>query len=322
MKKETYIQYRNELKNHGPSDYKASLHMFIFFSLMISGIYLAIQENTFVYILGELLIIIGMANSQSLLHELGHRQFFKTRPLNDFFGNIVALVPAIPYYSWVYLHVGHHRWSGNTLKDPTNVDKKYEDLSESEKKFMNFCWKFWIPIFGFSYSINAFWNIKKLRSFYPKDMKKFYSSMAALILFYGIIIASIPFATFLKVWAPAYFIFIAVCEPLLFSQHVHIDQGDVTDPDFHENSSYHVSEQDHFSRTLTMPEWISHWILIGFNKHAIHHIFPNLPGYNYHLVKEDFPNTMKATDWYRECKKVDASTLLFKTSSETGLIKA
>lgn len=321
MNKEVYIQYRNELKNHGPSDAKASVHMLIFFALMLGGIALAIQESTILYIIGEILIILGMANSQSLLHELGHRQFFKTRSLNDFFGNIVALVPAIPYYPWVYIHSGHHKWSGNKEKDPTTVDKNYEDLTESEKKVMNFCWKYWIPIFGFSYSLNAFWNIKKLKSLYPRDMSKFYFSMLALILFYGTIIALVPFGTLLKVWAPAYFLFIAICEPLLFSQHVHIDQADVTDPDFHENSTYHVSEQDEFSRTLTMPEWISHWILIGFNKHAIHHIFPNLPGYNYHLVKEEFPNTMKATEWYKQSKKVDAATLLFKTKCETGLIK-
>ena len=43
-------------------------------------------------------------------------------------------------------------------------------------------------------------------------MKKFYSSMFVLIAFYTIILVNVPFLVFLKVWAPAYFIFISISE--------------------------------------------------------------------------------------------------------------
>jgi omega-6 fatty acid desaturase (delta-12 desaturase) len=316
MNKERYIHFRQKLLPVAPSNWQALVHVLFFFTLLGSGIALAIQESISLYMIGELLIVLALINSQTLVHELGHGNFFKTRKVNHFFGHIIALFPILPYTPWVLIHAQHHKWGGNKEQDPTVIDKKYEDLKESQKSFMNFCWKYWVPVFALSYSVNAFWNYFKLSEMFPRKRFSIIFSMAAQVFFY--LALGVTFGIeFLKVWVPSYLIFLALSEPLLLSQHVHVDQADVVDPDFTSDKTYHVRMQDQFSRTLKMPKWFSKWILLGFNEHATHHIFPNLPGYNYHLIDESYPNTMHWSEWYKKSKSIPAATLLFKNNQET-----
>ncbi len=320
MDHKVYQSYRKELNVVSVKSYKGYMHLGVFFALTTLGISLSLQSSYLLYLLGQAFLILSFLNGQILLHEMGHGFFIQNKKVNHFFGYIVALSPIIPYKPWVLIHGQHHRWSGNKHKDPTTVSKSFEDLKESEKKVMNFCWKYWIPIFGLSYSVRAFWNFKMLKSLFPKSQKSIIASMILPVIFYGVLVSLSPLL-FLKVWLPAYYLFMAFSEPLLFSQHVHVDQADTRDENFEHDSSYHVKDHDVFSRNLVFPEWVSNWILLGFNKHAIHHIFPNLPGYEFSRIKETFPNTMDWKTWYSLSKSTDAATLLFKTNKQTGLIK-
>ncbi len=320
MNQDVYLKYRNELKGMHVKAYKGYMHLGIFFLFAILGILFSQSPYFLVYLLGQFILIFVMLNSQILLHELGHGFFLKHKKMNHVFGHLIALGPIIPYQPWVLVHGQHHRWSGNKYKDPTMLTKSYDELKEREKKIINFCWKYWIPIFGISYSIRAFWQLKELNRNFPDHKLSVLISMIIPFVVYLPLLIFIP-GPFLKTWLPAYYIFMAIGEPLLFSQHVHIDQADARYDDFEVAQSFHVKDQDIFSRTLVFPDWFSKWILLGFNQHAIHHIFPNLPAYEYSRVKETFPNTVPWKNWYAFSKSTDVCTLLFKTNKETGLIK-
>jgi omega-6 fatty acid desaturase (delta-12 desaturase) len=318
MQDSVYRQYRKDLKGIARS-WPGYVHVAIFFALTTLAIRLALSESFALYLLGEVLLILSFINGQVLLHELGHGIFLGNKRISHLVGFIVSFSPAIPYWPWVLIHSQHHRWSGNRFQDPTMIDRDYSDLKASEIKFINFCWKYWIPVFALSYSLRSFWNTRKILRIFPEHKAAVLTSQIGLAVVLIALFAFFPMFM-LKAWLPAWVIFMSVSEPLLFSQHVHIDQGDAQDENFTKTTTYHVKDQDEFCRNLIFPQWVTRWVLLGFNQHAIHHVFPNLPGYEYHHVKETFPNTVPWMQWYRFSKSVDAATLLFKTNKETQLL--
>lgn len=320
MNETTYRNYRGVLNKVRPSNAKAILHLSVFFFLIIGGAYLCQGRGALAYTLGLVLLILGYLNSNILLHELGHGSFFNGKRLNHFFGHLLALFPIIPYRPWELVHSQHHRWSGNKYQDPTQLDEEYDDLTPGQIKFMNFCWKYWIPVFGVSYSLRSFWKPSKLIKQFPHAKKDIIFSIITPFIVYLPLMFFFP-DFFLKTWLPAYYLYMALAEPILLAQHVHVDQGHSRYEDFTKNSSYHVKDQDIFSRNLIFPKWFSRWIMLGFNQHALHHIFPNLPCYEYHRVTENFPNTVGWFEWFKFSKSIPAAILLFKTNKETQLIK-
>jgi acyl-lipid omega-6 desaturase (Delta-12 desaturase) len=315
-----YKQYRLFLKELPRHNRFAYTHLFIFFALTSLGIVCSLSNSIIIYFFGQAMLILSFLNGQVLLHDLGHGHFFTNKKWNHLLGHLVSLSPIIPYRPWVLIHAQHHRYAGNKFKDPTMVDKTYNDLKPSQIKFINWCWRYWIPIFALSYSFGSFWNIKKLFRLFPDQKKSILISILSPIIVYSLLILW-GGKDFFIIWAPAYLLFLMLSEPMLLSQHVHIDQGDKRDSHFHPETQYHVKDQDIFSRSLIFPNWFSRWILIGFNEHAKHHLFPNLPGYQFRYINEDFPNTVSWLKWYRFCKSIDGATLLFKTNAETNLIE-
>jgi acyl-lipid omega-6 desaturase (Delta-12 desaturase) len=317
MEHQKYIELKKELAQLKPNNKIAYGYLALFFAVTGLGIYLSTLSLGF-WILGQSLLIVSYFQGQTLVHDMGHGFFFESKKVNTFWGHIVSLSPILPFVPWILIHGQHHRYSGNKYKDPTTSDKNYSDLTPKNKKIINLIWKSWIPVFVLSYSLSNFWNYPKLKRLFPKHAGRCLASIVFTLSFFASMIFIFGPVNFLKVWGVSYGLFLIICEPILFSQHVHIDQADKTDPDFNHESSYEVWKQDEFSRSLIFPALIRKYVLINFNLHGHHHVFPNLAGYYLDKIDEAQPNEEHWWDWYRKSKKTDAATLLFLTQSETG----
>jgi fatty acid desaturase len=319
MNKNDYLHLKNSTKHLEAQDGIALMFIVLNLSLISLGIYFSIQNEMTFYLLGQLLLVIGIFQAQILVHELGHGHFFSKKKTNMIIGELVSLIPIIPFGPWVLIHGQHHRLTGNKYLDPTMIPREYNDIPKTQKMIINFCWKFHIPIFSLGYSFGNFWNLKKLKKLYPLQMNRFRFSIILSIVFY-LLLMMIFQKDFFKVWTPAYFIFLAISEPLLFSQHVHVDQGEKKDQQFTKDKTYALWDQDQFTRTLRFPAFLSYYFLVGFNLHTAHHLLPDLPGYHLHKIKLKPEIEMNGFEWYQKTLPIDGATLLFQTKKDTGLL--
>ncbi|MCR9203030.1 MAG: fatty acid desaturase [Halobacteriovoraceae bacterium] len=281
------------------------------------GISLSDRGEASFWLLGQILLGISILQWFFLVHDFGHNNYFSSKKLNTFWGHVASLFCILPFFPWRYIHRGHHYWTGWKDKDPTMAVIVPRDLSAGRKSFINFCWKVWIPIFSVSFSLSNFWNLKKLNDLFPDKTKEVLFSIILLPVFYGFIISLVGWGRFLEVWGLAYFLFLFLSDPLLLSQHSSVPQNYAGE---RKVSPVPFKDQDQFTRTLIFPNWVTKYLLLSFNNHIVHHVFPTMPGYNLYKVQESFPNETPWKDWLWEAKKTTAVDLLF--SEERNIVES
>lgn len=283
----------------------------------IVGVYLSTLGNIFIWLLGQLILGVSILQWFFLVHDLGHNNYFSSKKLNTFWGHVASVFCVLPFFPWRYIHRGHHYWTGWKDKDPTMAVIVPRDLSPGRKSVINFCWKFWIPIFSVSFSLSNFWNLKKLNQLFPEKMRENLISILLLPLFYAVVVGWLGWSLFFKLWGIAYFLFLFLSDPLLLSQHSSVPQKYAGDQKV---SPIPFKDQDEFTRSLLFPDWVTKYVLLSFNNHIVHHIFPTMPGYNLYKVRESFPNEARWDDWLWEAKKTPAVELLF--SEKRNIVKS
>lgn len=315
MSKELHLAEKKRLLEK-QSNLLSSLIFFFVLLVTITGIHLSLKSNVILWFIGQLVLAVSFMQWQVLLHDMGHGHFFRPRWVNDITGHFASIFPIVPYLSWKLIHTQHHRWTGYKCKDPTMSNQNVEEIPEQKIKLMNFFWKYWIPVFSLSYSFSNFWNIKKISKIHQASKVAITLNVVLLISFYIFLVIFFS-KTFFQCWLFAYYIFLSLSEPLLFSQHVHIDQHDhLTDgPDLKPIPTY---EQDQYSRTLAFPTFISLFVLFGFDLHNAHHCYPELPSYLLHELDYKPGKTTNGLKWYFAIKKMPSHTLLFMNSQKTG----
>ena len=273
-------------------------------------ILLSLSASRITWLAGQFGLAITILQWFILVHDTGHGCFFRSRPANVIVGHLASIFPVLPFYPWRYIHRSHHIWTGWKDKDPTMVVETANTRSAMTIAFMNFCWRWWIPVFTLSFSFLNFWNIQKLFRLYPGTIQKMQNilSIAFLLVLYPVVICWIGPDVFFRIWLFAYLLFLLISDPLLLSQHSAVPQkmsnGMVVDP-------ISFREQDKYSRTLLFPAWIERFILLGFNNHIAHHLFPYIPGYRLHHIKIDSPGAENWREWLIWAKKTPAQILLF-----------
>ncbi len=279
-------------------------------------IYLSLTFDGAIWFLSQFLLAIVILQSFVLVHDLGHNNYFSSKPLNAFFGHLMSLPIMLPFYPWRAIHQGHHVWTGWKDRDPTQDQTKPKEHSEARKCILNFCWKFWVPLLTLAFSFGNFWNIKKIITMFPKSKLKNISSIIFLIIFYVSLISILGVDSFFRFWGLSYFIFLMLSDPLLISQHSSIPQqlshGE-------EVKMIPLHGQDTFTRALIFPSFIRKYILMGFNQHILHHLFPTVPGYHLCEAEVIFPNSENWYDWLKRAKKTKGYDLIL--SSENNIKK-
>jgi fatty acid desaturase len=295
--------YRHLLKANDLKAWTVTLSVLATSSI---GIMLSLSEGVVFWLCGQVVLGISMLQWFFLVHDYGHGNYFSSKGLNDFWGHVASFFCILPFYPWRYIHRGHHYWTGWKDKDPTMTVIIPRDLPPGKKNFINWCWRLWIPIFSVSFSLSNFWNMKKLKELYPGKEGKFLFSILFLIGSYLLLVTVVP--PFFKVWGFAYFIFLFLSDPLLLSQHSSVPQNHTRGKKVKPIS---FREQDVYTRSLIFPSFVTKYILLSFNNHIVHHIYPTMPGYNLYKVNERFANEEPWFSWLIRAKGTPAVELLF-----------
>jgi omega-6 fatty acid desaturase (delta-12 desaturase) len=252
-----------------------------------------------------------------LMHSCGHRALFDSRRLNDIFGHVASIFCLIPYASWQYVHAQHHRWIGWMEKDPTTLALAEPLPSLYVQRVMNFCWKYWIPIFSLLFGVAGFWNPRRVAVAAPsaRQRRRTLLSMLLPLLVYACLIVFMG-SRFLEIWAVAFVCYLSIGDPVLLSQHVHVPlrrtSGQPVRP-------FSRAEQDQFSRTIVVPSWAAQWILLQFTTHGAHHAHPNIAHYDLAQVPFESVHAIRWSEWLRAAKRMPAVRLLYENSNDTGV---
>jgi fatty acid desaturase len=308
MTNEDYQALMEKNKNKESDDLVAS---FIVFSLFFSTLFfltLSSFGHGFIWLIAQAFLGINILQWFFLLHDIGHDKFFSNKKFNLFFGHLASCFVILPFYPWRYIHRTHHQWVGYKDKDPTQNLLTLKDIPLKRSKIINFCWKYWIPIFTLSFSFDNFWNLKKLNNLYPEKKHKNLFSVILPALFHLYFLISMGPFQYLKVWGIAYLFFLVLCDPLLLSQHSAKKQMIANK---NKVSMIHFREQDEYTRSLIFPNFVEKFILLGFNKHTLHHLIPTIPGYQLLEIDYNDYNSENWLTWLKEAKSIDGVELLY-----------
>lgn len=285
----------------------AFFEFFLQLFLLGLGFYWSSLSTPFWFI-GQIILGISFWRSFAILHSCGHDAFFNVTWLNTFTGYFQSLFCYIPYYSWKYIHQDHHVWTGWQDLDPTtkNLDKKPNDIT---LKILDFCWKFWIPIISLHYILSVFFRPNSPSLKHPQRSRlRIISSIVWVIAVHAIMIFFLSWKYF-QFFALSGFIYLNFGDISLLTQHVHLpldhSKGVKVKPK-------KLHEQDQYSHTMTLPPFVSRWIFLNFNHHALHHLYPGLPYYFSHEVKFEGVHTQSWKNWVPKAKSMKASELIFE----------
>ena len=280
----------------------------------VSGLVLA-MESGWTYALGQLILGVAFVQWFCLLHEAGHGTLFSTQRWNVRAGHLAGFFALIPFHSWRLIHHEHHRWTGWQDLDPTTEALVPRTLKLHERLIINGAWFLWFPLFSVLYRVNNFWRLGRILKRVPvrhhARIKRNLATAAALYLVLGVLAGG----QILLMVGPALLGSFMFMDVILFSQHNHIPQkvsgGEKVDP-------HPFIDQQPFTRSLVFPKWFARGVLLNFDAHELHHMYPTTPGYRLGELDYQPPNAISFWRFVWKAKTSPAATLMFKNQNDTG----
>lgn len=280
------------------------------------GLALALQPQLLAWALGQAILALALVQWFVVLHECGHDTLFASRRMNAIVGRVAGAFAMIPFASWRRVHGRHHRWTGWQDLDPTTATLVPRERRRIERTIVNVCWKCSIPLFAVIYRLQNYWNVPRLFAIFPslRHRRALVVDGAALaVLYVGVLVVAGP-RTVLVVAGPALLLSLIAEDVLLLSQHTHIPQhvshGEAVRP-------FPAIEQEGFTRSLRLPPWLS-TLLLHFDAHELHHMYPFVPGYRLGGVAYTPLNEVGCWRWILAAKRVPGEVFLFQNRTTSG----
>lgn len=224
-------------------------------------------DNLLSWSISQIVFATWVFRNFALMHEAVHGALAKHRGANRLLGRVHALLCFLPYESWRSIHIEHHKWAGNIDRDPTmRIVKNLATAPQSYREFLNLTWKSRLPLLALLQNL-VFWTYPFKREAELSTWDRIESLICAL-LFASLLLSSfyLPFAGFL----PGLILYLGFVESFNFPHHIQVAyvKGETKlDPSY----------QAEVSRTCRYHPLVERVLLLNFNFHGEHHIYPRLP---------------------------------------------
>ncbi len=310
MNRATYIKIRNSLDlEQKPSALPTYL---LQNAALVAGIaYLWIQfEGSWLRYLGSLLMFVLMFRCFGVMHEAVHGAVSKNKFINQLMGILCGAVGLFPYETWRKSHLSHHQWSGNVEKDSVMaLVVAVPKMSPQIQRALSVIWRTWFPILAILQHV-VFWKISL--NIYRQNLgsTKILVSLVAPALAWGALIVLTPLSFSFGVLLPSLFLFFVAIEVVNLPHHLQL-------PQFRGEEKFPAWQQYLTVRSCVYPRWFARLVVLNFNYHTEHHMFPDVPWY--HLEKLQGPlrealgeayNTDPYFGWIIENKPKDIVAVL------------
>lgn len=307
----TEIQYRkiaSNIQGLRRRNSKALQQLFFQAVFLAVGVSLSLQSSA-LWVLGQLVLGIFFWRSFVILHSCGHRSFSTSNVIDDIIGYMHSVFCFIPYESWKDIHNDHHKWTGWIDRDPTTVALS-ENPSKARLFIADLAWRLWIPVISLHYIASNFYNSSSPSY---RNQKKIYGSITFIVFFHMLLILVLGM-TYLKIFGISTLIYLNLGDLSLLTQHVHLPLEHSGNASVMPKKPF---EQDHYSHTLVLPKFVTRWIVLGFNHHAFHHLFPALPFYYFEKAEEFKGENTQDWRWILKAKKMKVSDLIYAASKSS-----
>jgi len=272
-------------------------------------------ESGWQYVLGQVVLGVAFVQWFCLLHEAGHGTLFNAQRWNVRVGHLAGFFALIPFHSWRLIHHEHHRWTGWQDLDPTTEALVPRPLKFYETTIINTAWFVWFPLFSILYRLNNFWRLGRILGRVPeRHHRRIKMNLIVQGTLYLLLVVGFG-TSLLTVIGPALLGSFMFMDVILFSQHNHIPQklsgGEPVEP-------HPFVEQQPFTRSLVFPKWFARGVLLNFDSHELHHMYPTTPGYRLGEIDYRPPNAISFWRFVWRAKTSAAATLMFKNQKDTG----
>lgn len=281
-----------------------------------AGVALSLAGPWPAWVLGQGVLALAFLQWFVILHEAGHRTLFASRRANRIVGHVAGAFALVPFHNWARIHARHHRYTGWQDLDATTVLLVPRKLGGAEQLAVNIAWASFLPLFSILYRLQNFWNVPRIARYLarPEDVRLAWLNAGALLLFYiALAVAAGPWLL-AKVAGVALLLSLAAQDVILLSQHTHMPRnlsaGKAVRP-------FAPLEQEPFTRSLLLPEWLSR-LLLRFDFHELHHMYVRVPGYDLHRIGYRPANAVGWLPWLRGAKRLTGTQFLFGQREDTG----
>jgi len=140
------------------------------------------------------------------------------------------------------------------------------------------------------------------------------TNLVVQLLSSAALIALVGPKSLLELIGPGLVLALMIEDVLLLSQHTHIPQhlsdGAAVRP-------FRPLEQEQYTRSLMLPRWLS-TLVMHFDAHELHHMYPNVPGYRLRRIAYTPQNEVNWLQWIRAAKRLRGTQFLFSNRNDSG----
>lgn len=310
MNKQVYTEIRQQL-DFEPKAARLIAHLAQDFLLLAAITALLASEQLWAYALSQPLLAALFFRSFGILHEAVHGNLSENRRVNDWLGVFYGALCFLPFTTWRSLHQEHHAWVGNFEKDPVmRMVREFPKKSEMHKTADTYFWRSWIPYIAFLQEA-VFWTgsaklIVEKDSYQGKKGELFASVGAPLLVASALLLGGFAIGNAFAL-APAVIIYLMMVEVINLPHHLRLPRLPAASEE-----KLSLWQQYKVSRTCIYTGWFSRLVLLNFNYHAEHHMFPTLPWHElpkaYERVRAANPQGYQfceGHDWIRVNRQKD-----------------
>lgn len=277
MKKEVYLQIRNEIR--GREDRLVAVKHFALDLLLLSGVLVGAFSSFawWTHLLLSPVIAILMFRNFSMMHEAVHSAASPSRrSLNSAIGVWCGSLCLLPFEPWKKIHLEHHLWSGNIDKDPSmSLVKIFPKWPAALRATLNFFWKSWIPVMAcLQYGVFGMHSLALLLKNF-RSPAYLASVLTPALIWAGVLFLAPVEFLFCGLMPGVYLYFLAI-EIVNFPHHLELPKLESEEKD-------KLWDQHKTARSCIYPRWIAQYVVLNFNYHIEHHLYPREPWH--HLPK-------------------------------------
>jgi fatty acid desaturase len=268
-------------------------------ALFALGLALATSGSALGYLASQVVFALVFFQHFAILHESGHESASSAHWLNTLTGHYASLFCFLPYFPWKYIHIEHHTWTGNLERDPTlKAIRDYRETAHVKNWVLQLAWRTWVPLLAFVQH-TVLWSyplmMLKMGRLWGGRLLASIGSVALLPVAYVGLYLALPGWFNPANFGLAVVFYLVLVELINFPHHLGTElfiEGGA------KGAKLPLWEQARTTRSCYYPRVLS-TLLLNFNFHIEHHLFPNLP---WHQLRKARARVRPALgDEYQEC---------------------
>jgi omega-6 fatty acid desaturase (delta-12 desaturase) len=287
MTKESYLNLRSGLEFR-PNNGRLFSHFFIDMALISGPIYWlrSFHSSGVHWSLGNagagisciVLLAVFYFRSFSMMHEAVHGSGIGHRKWNDRLGLFYGIFCFLPFEHWKEIHLLHHHWAGNVEKDPVmKLVLDFRKPPTRAHRIFSLLWRSWFPILALMQNY-VFWFVCISRFRQHKSASRWVSLILPVAI-WGLFFAFAGMQLSCLILIPSILAYMCLVEVINFPHHLSL-------PQYEGDTKLNLWDQHQIARSCIYPKLFSSVVLLNFNYHTEHHLFPTLPWYRLPIVSQ------------------------------------